>query len=77
MLILTRKVDEVIIIGDHIKVKVIQIRGKQVRLGIEAPPELLISREEEKYYEHSKGSLTMIDTNSNYRSSQFPKLPQP
>jgi carbon storage regulator CsrA len=70
-------VGEVIIIGDHIKVKVIQIRGKQIRLGIEAPPELLVLREEEKYNERSKGSLTMIDTNSYHRSSQFPKPPQP
>ena len=55
MLILTRKVDEAVVIGDHIKVKVIQIRGKQIRLGIEAPPGLLILREEEKLYERGKG----------------------
>jgi carbon storage regulator len=48
MLILTRKVDEIVFIGDHIKVKVIQIRGKQVRLGIEAPPDPLVLRAEEK-----------------------------
>ncbi len=48
MLILTRKVDEVVVIGEHIKVKVIQIRGKQVRLGIEAPPDLLVLRTEKK-----------------------------
>ena len=48
MLILTRKVDEVVVIGDHIKGQVIQIRGKQVRLGIEAPPDLLVLRPEEK-----------------------------
>lgn len=77
MLILTRKVNEVIVIGDYIKVTVIQIRGKQIRLGIEAPPGLLISREEEKLYERSKGSLTMPNTNSYSRSSQFPKPPKP
>jgi carbon storage regulator len=49
VLILTRKVNEAIVIGDHIKVKIIQIRGKQIRFGIEAPPELLILREEELY----------------------------
>jgi carbon storage regulator len=48
MLILTRKVDEIVVIGDNIKVKVIQIRGKQVRLGIEAPPDLLVLRAEGK-----------------------------
>ena len=55
MLILIRKVDEAVVIGDHIKVKVIQVRRKQVRLGIEAPPGLLILREEEKLYERAKG----------------------
>lgn len=49
MLILTLKVDKAVVIGDHIKVKVIQIRGKQIRLGIEAPPGLLILREAELY----------------------------
>ena len=55
MLVLTRKVDEAVVLGDHIKVKVIQIRGKQVRLGIEAPPGILIIREEENLYERAKG----------------------
>jgi carbon storage regulator len=44
MLILTRKVDEVILIGDDIRIKVVEIRGKQVRLGIEAPAHLAIKR---------------------------------
>lgn len=75
MLIITRKVGEVIVIGDHIKVTVIQICGKQIRLGIEAPPELLILREE-KLYEPFKGSFPMPNTNSYPQSSQFPKPPQ-
>ncbi len=44
MLILTRKVDEVILIGDDIRIKVVEIRGKQVRLGIKAPAHLAIKR---------------------------------
>ena len=60
MLILTRKVDQSIVIGDHIKVTVIEIRGRQVRLGIEAPPGLLILREEEKLCEQSKVSNIRI-----------------
>jgi carbon storage regulator len=48
MLILTRKIGETILIGEHIRIMVIQVRGKQVRLGIEAPPELLVLRTEEK-----------------------------
>ena len=46
MLVLTRKLDESIIIGDNIKVTVISIIGKQVKLGIEAPLGVPIHREE-------------------------------
>ena len=46
MLILTRKIGECIAIGDQIKVYVVEIRGKQVRLGIEAPSNAPIHREE-------------------------------
>ena len=46
MLILTRKVGEIITIGDDIKIQVIEIKGKQVRLGIEAPKKYSIHREE-------------------------------
>ena len=54
MLILTRKLDEAVILGDHIKVKILQIHGKQVRLGIKAPPEILIIREEGNLYKPAK-----------------------
>ena len=46
MLILTRKVGESVTIGDKIKVYVIEIKGRQVRLGIEAPPDTMVHREE-------------------------------
>ena len=46
MLVLTRKVDGVICIGDDIKVHVVQIKGKQVRLGFTAPDHVKINREE-------------------------------
>ncbi len=46
MLVLTRKLGESIAIDDHIKIRVVQIKGKQVRLGIEAPRETKIHREE-------------------------------
>lgn len=46
MLVLTRKLGESITIDDHIKIVVVQIKGKQVRLGIKAPPETKIHREE-------------------------------
>jgi carbon storage regulator len=46
MLILTRKIGECINIGEEIKVYVVDIRGKQVRLGIEAPTHAPIYRQE-------------------------------
>jgi carbon storage regulator len=46
MLVLTRKVGEVIRIGDTITVRVLQARGSQVRLGVEAPSDVRIFREE-------------------------------
>jgi carbon storage regulator len=46
MLVLTRKVGEEIYIGDHICVKVMEVSGGKVRLGIDAPISLRIYREE-------------------------------
>ena len=46
MLILTRKIGEAIAVGDDIKIQVIEIKGKQVRLGIQAPAHTLVHREE-------------------------------
>lgn len=46
MLVLTRKLGESIAIDDNIKITVVQIKGKQVRLGIEAPKDTKIHREE-------------------------------
>ena len=46
MLILTRKIGESLLIGDNIRVAVLEIRGKQVRLGIDAPPDIAVMRDE-------------------------------
>lgn len=46
MLILTRKVGETIRIGDTVTVRVLEVRGGQVRLGLEAPADVRILREE-------------------------------
>ena len=44
MLILTRKLGEQIAIGDNIRIKLVEIKGSQVKLGIEAPREVSIHR---------------------------------
>lgn len=46
MLVLTRKVGSSIVIDGQIKIQVVQIKGRQVRLGIEAPKETKVHREE-------------------------------
>lgn len=46
MLILTRRPGETVVIGDDVKVTVLGIKGCQVRIGIEAPKDTSIHREE-------------------------------
>jgi carbon storage regulator len=46
MLVLSRQRDESIIIGDNIIITIVDIRGDKVRLGIEAPTEIPVHRQE-------------------------------
>lgn len=46
MLILTRKVGETIVIGDDIRVSVLSVQGNQVRVGVAAPRDIVVHREE-------------------------------
>jgi carbon storage regulator len=46
MLILTRKIGETIVINDDIRVQVLGVKGCQVRLGIYAPKEVVVHRQE-------------------------------
>ena len=48
MLVLSRKSDECILIGDNVVITVVQIRGNQVRIGIDAPKETRVLRSELK-----------------------------
>ncbi|RZO19343.1 MAG: carbon storage regulator [SAR92 clade bacterium] len=46
MLILTRRVGETLVIGDDVTVTVLGVRGNQVRLGVNAPKDIAVHREE-------------------------------
>ncbi|WP_305043436.1 carbon storage regulator CsrA [Geoalkalibacter sp.] len=46
MLVLTRKIGEGIVIGDDIRITVVDIKGGSIRIGIEAPPDKKIYRQE-------------------------------
>lgn len=46
MLILTRRISESIIIGDDVKLTVLGVKGNQVRIGIDAPKDVSVHREE-------------------------------
>jgi len=59
MLILTRKIGESINIGTDIKITVVSIDGSQVRLGIDAPKDVIVHREEvyKRIMEENKAAL--------------------
>lgn len=46
MLVLARKIDEAIVIDENITIRVLEVKGGQVKLGIEAPGDVPIHREE-------------------------------
>ncbi|MCL2208717.1 MAG: carbon storage regulator CsrA [Treponema sp.] len=46
MLILSRKINEKVVIGDDISISIIEIRGDQVRIGIDAPKKVKVFRQE-------------------------------
>jgi carbon storage regulator len=74
MLVLTRKLGESVTIGDNIKISVIDIKGRQVRLGIEAPPEMTIHREEiyARIQEENQRAAMMKSVNMEKLARIFP-----
>ncbi|QSQ10408.1 Translational regulator CsrA [Koleobacter methoxysyntrophicus] len=63
MLVLTRKSGQKIIIGDNIRIAVLEIQGDQVRIGIQAPRDITIHREE-IYEEIQKENKAAIAVNT-------------
>lgn len=46
MLVLARKINEKIVVGDNIEISVVEIKGDQIKLGIQAPPTVKVYRYE-------------------------------
>ncbi len=63
MLVLTRKVGESLIIGDNIKITICAVNNSQIRVGIQAPKDIEIHREE--IYEKIKKEKEGSEKNSN------------
>ena len=68
MLTLTRKIGESVCIGDDIKVVVKEVKGKQVRLGIIAPRDIYVCREE-LYERIQQANMGATDTDVNILDS--------
>ncbi len=62
MLVLSRRIDQEIVIADNIRVRILEVRGNQVRLGIVAPEEIRVRRDEvpARWQEFFKGDGPLV-----------------
>ena len=68
MLILTRRVGETLMIGDEVSVTVLGVKGNQVRLGINAPKNVAVHREEifkRIRHEHTEPNESTVNSEEN------------
>ena len=75
MLILSRKKDESIVIGDNITISVVDIKGDQVKLGINAPNNVKVFRQEvyEAIQEENRAAAAISDIPENLKLPGFEK----
>ncbi len=73
MLVLSRKEEQSIIIGDNIEIKILSIKGDTVKIGITAPPELKIYRKE-VLEEIQKANVKAVQSSKNLKDIILGKL---
>jgi carbon storage regulator len=63
MLILTRRVGETLMVGDEVTVTVLGVKGNQVRIGVNAPKEVAVHREEiyQRIQREKQGDQDVVD----------------
>lgn len=75
MLILTRRAGESIVIGNNVVVKIVEVRGDQIRLGIEAPRDVQVHREE--VYREIEAHNTRAASSVNQARKLAARMPRP
>ena len=76
MLILSRKTNEKIIIGNDITVSIIEVRGDQVKIGVEAPRTVKVYRQEIYQAIQSENKEAVISVNSDSQLNELSNLIQ-
>jgi len=76
MLVLTRRLGETIVIGDDIVIKIVDIHGKQIRVGIEAPSEVSVYRGEiyDRIMQENKAAVKASATDENAVAAKVKKI---
>jgi carbon storage regulator CsrA len=74
MLVLTRKTNEQIQIGDHIVITILQVKGQSVRIGIEAPREVRVLRSELPRTERPPTELPLVEASPRPRHTKTSRI---
>jgi carbon storage regulator CsrA len=74
MLVLTRKTNEQIQIGDHVVITILQVKGQSVRIGIEAPREIRVLRSELPRTENEPMETPSVESAPRPRRTKTPRI---
>lgn len=75
MLVLTRKTDEQILIGDDIKITLIRVRGNSVRIGVDAPRDVRVVRGELEVFDSKEGGSPEFELSDREQAFAHPQPP--